>query len=64
MPIDIIILINTFDVYQFIRKGEVILSEIHEETESSQTNIKGTKTKERSVHQGHRERIETKIFET
>ena len=31
--------------YQFIRKGEVILSEIHEETESSQTKYKKTSWK-------------------
>lgn len=48
--------------YQFIRKGEVILSEIHEETESSQTKYKKTKTKERSVHQGHRERVKQRFL--
>ena len=48
--------------YQFIRKGEVILSEIHEETVSSQTKYKKTKTKVRSVHQGHRERVKQRFL--
>ena len=38
------------------------MSEIHEETESSQTKYKKTKTKERSVHQGHRERVKQRFL--
>ena len=38
------------------------MSEIHEETESSQTKHKKTKTKERSVHQGHRERVKQRFL--
>ncbi len=49
-------------LYQFIRKGEVVLSEIYEETESGQPKHKKTKTKARSVHQGHRERVKQRFL--
>lgn len=48
--------------YQFIKKGEAVLSEIHEETESNQTKHKKIKTKERSIHQGHRERVKQRFL--